>query len=221
TVGLHCRLIGRPGRISSLVRFINYIQGQDKVWVPTRLEIALHWKKTHPYVKPDLIPSQLDRETFISRFGLIFEQSSWIAERAFDGELAPANNTAHGLHFALRTQFRAASDDERLKVLVAHPNLARKLAVLTCLTAESTNEHLSSDLDMLTDEEREIFTDLNEKYTTKFGFPFIIAVKDNTKASILDAIKRRLENDRENEFQIACTQVERITYLRLKAFLLD
>ncbi|CAF4325003.1 unnamed protein product, partial [Adineta steineri] len=123
--------------------------------------------------------------------------------------------------FALRTQFRAASDDERLKVLVAHPNLARKLAVLTCLTAESTNEHLSSDLDMLTDEEREIFTDLNEKYTTKFGFPFIIAVKDNTKASILDAIKRRLENDRENEFQIACTQVERITYLRLKAFLLD
>ncbi|CAF4198352.1 unnamed protein product [Adineta steineri] len=221
TIGLHCRLIGRPGRIASLVRFIDYIQGHDKVWIPTRLEIAQHWKKMHPYVKPDLIPSQLDRETFINRFGSIFEHSPWIAERTFDGELAPANDTASGLHFALRTQFRAASDDERLKVLVAHPDLAGKLAAAKRLTAESTNEQASAGLDMLTDEERENFTNLNGKYTTKFGFPFIIAVKDNTKASILDAFNRRLENDRESEFETACTQVERIAQLRLKAILPD
>ncbi|CAF1157505.1 unnamed protein product [Adineta steineri] len=221
TVGLHCRLIGRPGRISSLVRFIDYIQGHDKVWIPTRLEIALHWKKMHPYVKPDLVPSQLDRETFVNRFGSIFEHSPWIAERTFDGELAPANDTAHGLHFALRTQFRAASDDERLKVLVAYPNLAGKLAAAKRLTAESTNEHISAGLDLLTDKERETFTDLNGKYTTKFGFPFIIAAKDNTKASILDAFNRRLKNDRESEFETACSQVERIAHLRLEAILPD
>jgi OHCU decarboxylase len=74
---------------------------------------------------------------------------------------------------------------------------------------------------MLTDEERETFMELNEKYTTKFGFPFIIAVKDNTKTSILEAFKHRLKNDHETEFQIACTQVERIAYLRLKSILPD
>jgi len=108
-----------------------------------------------------------------------------------------------------------------LKVLVAHPDLAGKLAAAKRLTAESTNEQASAGLDMLTDEERIIFTELNEKYTTKFGFPFIIAVKDNTKASILEAFKRRLENDRDTEFRTACAQVERIAYLRLKAILPD
>ncbi|CAF0785285.1 unnamed protein product [Rotaria sordida] len=221
TIGLHCRLIGRPGRIASLVRFIDYIKNHEKVWIPTRIDIARHWKKTYPYVKPDLIPTKLDRKTFVDRFGSIFEHSSWIAERAFDAELAPASNTASGLHFALRTQFRAASDNDRLKVLVAHPDLAGKLAAAKILTAESTNEQASAGLDMLTNEERMIFTELNDKYTKKFGFPFIIAVKDNTKASILEAFKRRLENDRETEFQTACAQVERIAYLRLKAILPD
>jgi OHCU decarboxylase len=219
TIGLHCRLIGRPGRIACLTRFIDYIQNHEKVWIPTRIDIARHWKNTHPYVKPDLEPIELDRETFVNRFGSIFEHSSWIAEHTFDGELGPANNTASGLHFALRTQFRAATNEDRLKVLLAHPDLAGKLAAAKRLTAESINEQASAGLDMLTDEERKIFTELNEKYTTKFGFPFIIAVKDNTKASILQAFKRRLENDRETEFQTACTQVERIAYLRLKSIL--
>ena len=221
TVSLHCNLIGRPGRIACLTRFIDYIQNHEKVWIPTRIDIARHWKKTHPYIKPDLVPIQLDRETFIKRFGSIFERSPWIAERTFDAELSPANNTASGLHFALRTQFRAASNDDRLKVLVAHPDLAGKLAAAKLLTAESTSEQASAGLDMLTDEERKMFTELNEKYTSKFGFSFIIAVKDNTKASILDAFKRRIENDRETEFQTACAQVERIAYLRLKAILPD
>ncbi len=221
TISLHCYLIGRPGRIGCLTRFIDYIQNHEKVWISTRIDIARYWKKTHPYIKADLVPIQLDRETFIKRFGSIFERSPWIAERTFDGELSPANNTASGLHFALRTQFRAASNDDRLKVLLAHPDLAGKLAAAKLLTAESTNEQASAGLDMLTNEERKIFTELNEKYTSKFGFSFIIAVKDNTKASILDAFKRRIENDRETEFETACAQVERIAYLRLKAILPD
>ena len=221
TIGLHCRLIGRPGRFASLLRFIDYIQKHERVWIPTRLDIARHWQQTHPYKKPDLIPTQLDRSAFIARFGSIFEHSAWIAERAFDGELGSADDTATGLHFALRTQFRAASDDERLKVLTAHPDLAGKLAAAKRLTTASTDEQASAGLDLLTDEERQTFTELNEKYTRKFGFPFIIAVKDNTKASILDAFQHRIENDRETEFRTACAQVERIAYLRLKAILPD
>ena len=70
-------------------------------------------------------------------------------------------------------------------------------------------------MDELTDTERAKFTELNDAYTTKYGFPFIIAVRDNTKASIMDAFERRIENTRNVEFAEACKQVERIAELRL------
>jgi OHCU decarboxylase len=217
SVGLHCRLVGQPGRFVGLKRFIEYIQDHDGVWTPTRLDIARHWAKEHLYRAPKVAPSQMDKTAFIEAFGSVFEHSPWIAERAFDAELGPANDTAQGLHFALRTYFRAASEEERLGVLKAHPDLAGKLAIAKRLTAASTDEQASAGLDALTDEERDAFTRLNEAYTEKFGFPFIIAVKDNTKASILEAFKRRLENSHEEEFATACAQVERIARLRLEA----
>ena len=83
------------------------------------------------------------------------------------------------------------------------------------LTAESTAEQASAGLDALTDEERERFTALNNAYTDKHGFPFIIAVRDHDKASILAAFERRINNSREIEFAEACRQVERIAQFRL------
>jgi urate oxidase len=219
SIGLHCRLVGQPGRFQGLKRFIDYIKGFERVWTPTRLEIARHWAEHHPYEAPELVPSRMERDAFVGRFGSIFEHSPWIAERAFDGELGPANDTALGLHFALKMQFRAASDEERLGVLKAHPDLAGKLAAARRLTAASTEEQASAGLDALTDEERATFTSLNEAYMTRFGFPFIIAVRDNTKASILAAFQRRLDNSREEEFATACGEVERIARLRLEAIL--
>ncbi len=54
SVGLHCRLVGRPGRFTALQRFLDYVQNHDQVWIPTRAEIARHWKTMHPYVaKPE------------------------------------------------------------------------------------------------------------------------------------------------------------------------
>jgi peptidoglycan/xylan/chitin deacetylase (PgdA/CDA1 family) len=43
SIGLHCRVVGRPGRAASLTRFLDYIMSHEKVWVPTRLQIAQHW----------------------------------------------------------------------------------------------------------------------------------------------------------------------------------
>jgi len=43
SVGLHCRLVGRPGRAAALMRFLDYVSKHDRVWVPTRLQIAQHW----------------------------------------------------------------------------------------------------------------------------------------------------------------------------------
>ena len=219
SIGLHCRLVGQPGRFQGLKKFVDYILSFDKVWVPTRLAIAEHWAAEHPYQGAEVHPSQLDKQEFVQRYGSIFEHSPWIAERAWDGEMGPANDTAIGLHFALRTQFRMATQEERLAVLRAHPDLAGKLAAAKRLTEESTAEQASAGLDHLTDEERETFTRLNTAYVEKFGFPFIIAVRDHDKASILENFEQRLGNTAEEEFRTAAAQVERIALLRLKAIL--
>ena len=218
SIGLHCRLIGRPGRIMALKRFLDYACGFSDVWFATRLQIAEHWAETHPSARYPK-PSQMDREAFVAAYGGIFEHSAWIAERAYDLELGPAHDTAGGLHNALARMFRSASEAERLGVLTAHPDLAGKLAQAKRLTQESTSEQASAGLDALTDAERAAFTDLNQQYTDKFGFPFIIAVRDHDKASILQAFERRIDQDRDTEFAEACRQVERIAEFRLRDLL--
>lgn len=214
SIGLHCRLAGRPGRAMALKRALDYMQSHDGVWFATRAEIADHWASKHP-PKAFERPSGMDKRRFVEAFGGIFEHSPWIAEAAFDLELGPTHDTAKGVHSALARVFRSASDDQRLGVLAAHPDLAGKLAQAKRLTAESTGEQASAGLDALTDQERADFTALNTAYTAKFGFPFIIAVRDHTKASIFAAFQRRVENDRQTEFAEACRQVERIAELRL------
>ena len=214
SIGLHCRLIGRPGRAAALKRAIEHFKSHEGVWFATRLEIAEHWAKHHPAPQRNR-PSEMDRESFTSAFGGIFEHSPWIAEAAHALELGPTHDTAQGVHQALCRVFRTASPEQRLAVLTAHPDLAGKLAAAKQLTAESTAEQASVGLDLLSDEERAMLTQLNADYTAKFGFPFIIAVRDNTKASIIEAMHRRLTSDRETEFAEACRQVERIAELRL------
>ena len=219
SIGLHCRLAGRPARVVALKRFLDYVKGHDRVWLPRRIDIARHWRTTHPYQAPAPRPSRMDKTEFVEKFGGIFEHSPWIAERAFDLELGPAHDSAGGLHNALARVFRAASGKERLGVLAAHPDLAGKLAQARRLTPESTAEQAGAGLDLLSDAERETFMRLNTAYVGKFGFPFIIAVRDNTKASILKAFETRIGNSGDEEFDIACKQVERIALLRLKTIL--
>jgi OHCU decarboxylase len=215
SIGLHCRLIGRPSRAAALQRALDYVRGHEGVWFATRLEIAEHWAARHP-PRDEPRPSQMDRDSFVAAFGGIFEHSPWIAEGAHALELGPAHDSAAGVHSALARVFRSAPEARRLGVLTAHPDLAGKLAAAKRLTAESTAEQASAGLDALTDAEREDFTRLNETYTAKFGFPFIIAVRDHDKAGILAAFQRRVANDRETEFAEACRQVERIAELRLQ-----
>ncbi|MDY6860756.1 MAG: allantoinase PuuE [Pseudomonadota bacterium] len=218
SIGLHCRLIGRPGRIEALRRFIEYAKRHAGVWFARRIDIAEHWAENFPPVPFDR-PSEMTREAFVQAFGGIFEHSPWVADRAFNLELGPAHDCAVGVHSALCRAFRSATPDERLGVLAAHPDLAGKLATAKRLTAESTAEQAAAGLDALTEAERAEFTRLNDAYTAKFGFPFIIAARDNDKAAILAAFRARLDNDYDSEFNTACRQVERIALHRLKDLL--
>ncbi|MBN2759230.1 MAG: allantoinase PuuE [Rhodobacteraceae bacterium] len=218
SIGLHCRLVGRPGKIAGLMRFLDHAMAHDGVWFATRGEIAQHWATHHPH-KRRTRPSAMDRESFVAKFGGIYEHSPWVAEAAHGLELGPAHDSAVGLANAMARAFRSGSADARMQVLRAHPDLAGKLAAAKRLTPESTAEQSSAGLDALTDSERATFQRLNTAYVEKHGFPFIIAVRDNTKDSILAAFHTRIDNDSATEFATACAQVERIGALRLMELL--
>ncbi|GAA6179173.1 allantoinase PuuE [Shimia sp. NS0008-38b] len=215
SIGLHCRLVGRPGKLAALKQFINYIKGFENVWTPRRIEISDHWKVTHPPHRIER-PSLMDQARFVELYGGIFEHSTWIAEQAHTLELGPAHDCAAGVHSALCRVFRSSTDEAKLGVLRAHPDLAGKLAAARNLTAESTAEQASAGLDMLTNEERARFTQLNSDYVLKHGFPFIIAVRDHTKASIMTAFETRIAHSSAEELAEACRQVERIAEFRLQ-----
>ena len=197
SVGLHCRLIGRPGKIAGLVRFLDHIAAHAGVWCPTRLEIARHWAETHPPVQVDR-PSAMTRDPFVASFGGVF--AAWTADRAFALELGPAHDTPAGLHNALARMFRSASHEERLGVLAAQPDPAEMAAALG-------------------DTERAQLARLTTAYKEKHGFPFIIAASDHEKAGLLDNLTRRMANDTDTEFAEACREVERIARLRLEEML--
>jgi OHCU decarboxylase len=215
SVGLHCRLVGRPGRAASLQRFIDYVKSHENVWLARRIDIAEHWNLEHPYTEQKIQITSLQSTAFVAEFGGIFEHSPWIAEQAFGLELGPAHNSAVGLHSALCRIFRSAAPEKRLQVLRAHPDLAGKLALAKRLTVESTAEQASAGLDMLTDQERSRFEHLNAAYVEKFAFPFIIAVRGLSKTIILQAFENRIKNDTAAEFAAACSEVEKIALLRL------
>ncbi|WP_188912708.1 allantoinase PuuE [Aureimonas endophytica] len=216
-IGLHCRLVGRPGRAQALARFLDYVQSKPDVWVARRVDIARHWRERFPYPATRLRPSRMDRAEFVATFGGIFEHSPFVAERAFDAGLHDAHDGALGLAGAMAAAFRRASAQERLAVLKAHPDLAGRLALAGELTADSKAEQASAGLDALTEAELARFTDLNRRYTERFGFPFIIAVRGRTKNDILAAFETRLDHDHETELATAAREVETIARLRLQA----
>ena len=166
-----------------------------------------------------IIPSELTETEFLATFGGVFEKSSWIAEALCQSGMVEAYNSADGLHNAMAGIFKASTLERRLNVLLAHPDLAGKLAQRGELTPESTNEQKSAGLDQLNPEEFRQFQKLNTAYMDKHGFPFIIAVKGLTKSEILNQFKKRVNNSNSAEFDEACMQVEKIAKLRIAEIL--
>ena len=85
------------------------------------------------------------------------------------------------------------------------------------LTADSTAEQASAGLDQCSKVEYERFQALNDAYKEKFGFPFVMAVRDSSRDEILDAFSARLKNDYDLEFETALEEIHKIARLRLEA----
>jgi OHCU decarboxylase len=215
SIGLHCRLVGRPGRAASLARFLDYVHGHDKVWIATRLDIARHWIARHP-PPGGWKPLRLTRTLFVERFGGVYEHSRWVAEGAYDAGLTSAADSAEGLAAAMAAAMARGSEGAKRALIEAHPDLAGKLALANKLTQDSTHEQAGAGLDRLSEGELARFTELNAAYRARFGFPFITAVKGRTKDEIAAEFARRLDNDAPKEFATALDQINRIAMFRIQ-----
>ena len=162
-------------------------------------------------------PSAMPQAEFIDAFGGVYEHSPWIAETVYAAGLTRDQDTVAGLHGALRQVVDNADRDRQLALLQAHPDLAGKLAVAGELTAESTAEQASAQLDQCTAEEFEEFQSLNDRYKSAFGFPYILAVRGRNRQEILENFRSRVDNDTDVEFAEALKQVHRIALLRIEA----
>jgi OHCU decarboxylase len=162
-----------------------------------------------------------DAAAFVDALRGIYEHSPWIPERA--AQRRPFSSLA-ALKLALQDAVDLASDDERLSLLRAHPELAGKAAIAGELTAESTGEQAASGLNLCSPDEYAALHRLNAAYNGKFGFPFILAVKGPTgkgltRQAIIATFERRLKNRVDTELAEALRQVHRIAEIRLNALL--
>lgn len=215
SVGLHCRLVGRPGRAAALARFLDYALEKDDVWVARRLDIARHWISRHP-PPGGYKPSRMPRALFLERFGDVFEHTPQIALNVHGAGLSARHDSAQGLAQAMSAAMRALPRDEKLALIRAHPDLAGRLALAGEVTLDSAKEQASAGLDRLTPHELAALTRMNEHYRTHFGFPFILAVKGLTKEDVIAAMRDRLGADADAEFETALREIERIAELRIK-----
>ncbi len=158
----------------------------------------------------------LDRAGFAGALGAIFEHSPWIAERVWDRR--PFAN-ADELLAAMLSVVAAASSDEKIALIRAHPDLAGKAARAGALTEHSTSEQAGAGLDRLSDEAFARFHRLNDTYVARFGFPFVIAVRGHTSETILAAFDDRLANDRAAEMAEALRNIGLIARFRLEDLL--
>ena len=153
-----------------------------------------------------------DKGAFVAALGWIFEDSPWVAERAW-----PCRPFASldALHAAMTQVVADASEAEQQALLRAHPDLGTRARI----SEASTGEQRGAGLDRLTPDEFARLRRLNDEYRERFGFPFLFAVKGSTKHDVLAALEARVTRMREEEFAEALQQVYKIARFRLEEML--
>lgn len=151
-------------------------------------------------------------QAFVDVLGGIFEHSPWVAEAVVSQR--PFASTA-ALHQAMADAVRAAGDNAQLTLIRAHPELAGKAAIRGELTAESSREQSGAGLTQCSTEEFAQLQRLNAEYKEKFGFPFIIAVRNHERQSIIRHFTQRLAASRADEMRECIEQIIRIGEFRL------
>jgi 2-oxo-4-hydroxy-4-carboxy-5-ureidoimidazoline decarboxylase len=154
--------------------------------------------------------NQMDETAFVAALGAIFEDTPEIARET--SYYRPFTDR-HSLYQQMIAIVHYFSPEEKLALIRAHPDLGTRAK----MAEASVQEQAGVGLDRLSPEEFDRFQNLNQAYRQKFDFPFIIAVKDHTKESILAAFEERLLNDGATEIDRALTEIGKIARFRLAA----
>ena len=152
--------------------------------------------------------NQMSQSEFVAALGTVFEHTPFVAQQAWNHR--PFADVTQ-LYQTMVDTVKAMSQEEQLTLIRAHPDLGSKVK----MAESSVQEQTGVGLDRLSAEECDRFGFLNQAYKDKFGFPFIIAVKNHTKSSILEAFERRLENTVDAEIAQALTEIAQIAKFRL------
>ena len=161
----------------------------------------------------------MNEQDFVVRYGGIYEHSPWVAEEA--AVIVDTDADVDTLATVMADCVDNASEERQLALIRAHPDLAGKASIAGVLTEDSTAEQSSAGLDQCSQQEFARFQALNAGYWERFGFPFVMAMRDSTRADILDAFQARLQNDYDEEFETALAEIHMIARLRLAAMEAD
>lgn len=156
--------------------------------------------------------NDLSRAEFVARLGGIYEHSPWVAERAFASRPFASLDE---LHAAMQRAMLAATREEQLRLIRAHPELLGRLEAAE-LTDSSRNEQAAAGLDRCTTGQKARMQAQNQAYRVKFGIPFIVAVKGLDWGGIIERIEQRLANAPDAELSTALEEIGRIARFRLE-----
>ena len=156
------------------------------------------------------------KSKFISLFESIYEHSDWVIKNVIEDK-SNIPNTIYELKLKMKNEVDNCSEDLKLKLLRSHPELGIKKNEISSLTQSSQAEQKSAGLDQCSEEEYEEIKSLNKTYKEKFQFPFIIAVKGLNRLDIIKSMKKRVDNNYEEEFLTAINEVHKIAKIRLDA----
>jgi len=153
--------------------------------------------------------NQSDKEQFVDVLGSVYENSSWVASRAWSEH--PFESVSD-LVETMEATVENATHNKQLQLLRAHPDLGEN----TEMTDASEKEQASAGLDQLSPKLYERFQELNAQYQERFEFPFIMSVKDESPRVIKERMEERLENSQSEEFRTALDEVHTIARLRIE-----
>ncbi len=162
--------------------------------------------------------NRLDQDAFVEQLGDIFEHSPWVARETWKRR---PFSSLDDLHRAMVEAMMQAPHRQQLELMRAHPQLTGRVADQRDLTDASRGEQASAGLDACTPEQKAELSELNCKYFTRHGFPFIVAVKGLSVCDILEQMKQRVGRSTAEEFDENLRQIARIARLRLQERLDD
>lgn len=158
--------------------------------------------------------NHMDRAAFTNALGAVFEDTPAIANQTWDR--LPFESVPQ-LHNAMVGVVEAMNLPEKMALICAHPSLGDRVK----MAEASVLEQSSLGLDRLTPDEYNLFQMLNKAYRDRFGFPFIIAVRNHSRASILEAFEQRLHNSSETEIERSIAEISQIAWFRLQDLISD